>query len=647
MITREKRLSVLQRHVERLQRRKDAFQQRSNQLSRWRLLLFVLALIISAVLLLTLGALWWIILTPLLLIPFVVLVYWHRQVETAVHQLSIWQALKQTQLARMQLNWAQLPEPLLLPPQQEHPFARDLDILGERSIHRLLDTAVTQEGSQRLGTWLLTTEPQPAIILARQARVRELLDLTRLRDRLQLNARLLMAENQAKSSAKRPEKQARWQGQRLLDWLAQPDEGETLRPILIVLIALVPVNFILLALNFMGILPPLWFGSWLIYGMLLVSQSNKVTPVFKDAAYLADSLRTLNGIFQLLERYNFNARASLQQLCAPFLAAAERPSAHLRRVNWVMAGAGLRYNPMVAILLNAVIPWDTFFAYRFSRIKAELQDLLPSWLDIWFELEALNSLANFAYTYPETVFPQIITLEADELPFVGKGLGHPLIAAEERICNDFMVGSLGNITIITGSNMAGKSSFLRTLGVNLCLAQAGGLILGNSLRSIPFRLAASITVTDSVSDGFSFFYAEVRRLKSILASVQQADAWPLFFMIDEIFRGTNNRERLIGSRAYVRALIGCAGIGVIATHDLELVRLEDESTHVRNFHFRDDVVNGRMVFDYKLHPGPCPTTNALKIMQLAGLPVDIDKKNDTELHRGNTEKHGEEREKMQ
>ncbi len=641
MIKREKRLGVLQRQVERLQRRKEFLQQRSSVISRWRLLLFVLALIVSGGLLLTLGPLWWIILTPLLLIPFIVLVYWHRQVETAVHQLTIWQELKQTQLARMQLDWGQLPEPLHLPAQQEHPFARDLDILGDRSVHRLLDTAVTQEGSQRLGAWLLTTEPEPKHILARQARVHELLDMTRLRDRLQLHARLLMDENQAKSGKKQSEKQIRWRGQRLLDWLAQPDEGQKLRPILFILIALVPVNFILLALNLMGSLPPLWLGSWFIYGAILLSQSDKVAPVFKDAAFLADSLRTLNGIFHLLEQYNFKARPSLQKLCAPFLVAEERPSAHLKRVNWVMAGAGLRYNPMVAIILNALIPWDAFFAYRFSQIKAELQDLLPAWLDIWFELEALNSLANFAYTNPESVFPQILSRDTGELPFDGQGLGHPLIAAEERVCNDFTVDGLGNITIITGSNMAGKSSFLRTLGVNLCLAQAGGLILGDSLRSIPFRLAASITVTDSVSDGFSFFYAEVRRLKAILESVQQPDKRPLFFMIDEIFRGTNNRERLIGSRAYVRALIGCAGVGIIATHDLELVRLEDESVHVCNFHFRDDVVDGRMVFDYKLHPGPCPTTNALKIMQLAGLPVDVDEMSYTELHGGNTEKHGE------
>jgi DNA mismatch repair ATPase MutS len=169
--------------------------------------------------------------------------------------------------------------------------------------------------------------------------------------------------------------------------------------------------------------------------------------------------------------------------------------------------------------------------------------------------------------------------------------------------------------------MAGKSSFLRTLGINLRLAYVGGSVAANSLQTSLFRLYTSIHIQDSLADGFSFFYAEVRRLQSLLAALQQDDERPLLFLIDEIFRGTNNRERLIGSRAYIRALASGHGLGLVATHDLELVQLADELSGLKNYHFRDAVENGRMIFDYKLHKGPCPTTNALKIMQLAGLPV--------------------------
>jgi DNA mismatch repair ATPase MutS len=130
-------------------------------------------------------------------------------------------------------------------------------------------------------------------------------------------------------------------------------------------------------------------------------------------------------------------------------------------------------------------------------------------------------------------------------------------------------------------------------------------------------------VSDSVTDGFSFFYAEVRRLKALLNELKKEHAYPLFFLIDEIFKGTNNRERLIGSRAYIRVLVGQNGVGAISTHDLELTALANALPNVRNYHFREEVFDGKMVFDYKLHDGPCPTTNALKIMQLAGLPVDL------------------------
>src|SRR5262249_50306962 len=179
-------------------------------------------------------------------------------------------------------------------------------------------------------------------------------------------------------------------------------------------------------------------------------------------------------------------------------------------------------------------------------------------------------------------------------------------------------------------------TFLRTLGVNLCLAYAGAPVNATALQTILLRLFTCIKVSDSVTDGISYFYAEVRRLKALLraltaaeppgatASAQGRQALPLCFLIDEIFRGTNNRERLIGSQSYIRALTRGHGVGVISTHDLELITLADSVPDIHNYHFREEVHDGRMVFDYRLRLGPCPTTNALKIMQMEGLPVNTD-----------------------
>jgi DNA mismatch repair ATPase MutS len=293
------------------------------------------------------------------------------------------------------------------------------------------------------------------------------------------------------------------------------------------------------------------------------------------------------------------------------------------RVTRVVTGMGLRSNPLVWFLLNALVPWDLYFAHELDRCKLAIAQHASAWMDTWFELEALSSLANFAYLNPDYTFPTLLDIGGTEpvSVFQAQALGHPLIPHDEKVCNDFFLSGLGEVTIITGSNMAGKSVFLKTVGVNLALAYAGGPVNAGSLQSMPFRLFTCLGISDSVTDGISYFYAEVKRLKALLEELERDHSLPLLFCIDEIFRGTNNRERLIGSRAYVRALAGKNGVGFIATHDLELAKLADEVAQVQNYHFRDSVVADRMAFDYLLRPGPCPTTNALSIMQLEGLPI--------------------------
>jgi DNA mismatch repair ATPase MutS len=206
--------------------------------------------------------------------------------------------------------------------------------------------------------------------------------------------------------------------------------------------------------------------------------------------------------------------------------------------------------------------------------------------------------------------------------FDARKLGHPLLKPEAKVCNDFNLDQQHRIVILTGSNMAGKSTFLRTVGTNLCLAYAGAPVNADSLQTSLFRVFTCINVSDSVQDGLSYFYAEVKRLKALLTATEPDDPRQVLFLIDEIFRGTNSRERGIGSRAYLLSLLQRKAVGLLATHDLELGKLADEISAVVNLHFREEVLEGRMVFDYKLRPGPCPTTNALQIMRLEGLPTE-------------------------
>jgi DNA mismatch repair ATPase MutS len=290
------------------------------------------------------------------------------------------------------------------------------------------------------------------------------------------------------------------------------------------------------------------------------------------------------------------------------------------RLKWITAAIGLRSNPILGLLINIVLPWDFLFAFLADRERADASIDFPIWLDSWYRLEAMSSLANLSYLNTNYSFPEINPTSTHV--FLAKGLGHPLIPPNAKVCNDFALPELGQVMIITGSNMSGKSTLLKTIGVNLCLAFAGGPVNATILRTLPFRLHTCMRISDSITDGFSYFYAEVKCLRGLLESLYANETIPLLYLIDEIFRGTNNREREIGSQAFVQALINRKGIGLIATHDLGLASLAQFSAAVQNYHFRDTVIERQLHFDYKIYPGPCLTSNALKIMALEGLPVD-------------------------
>ncbi len=609
MTRKQTRQKVLENQARRLRQQLAVLRRRSDRLVRWRLLLFMAGLAGSGVTLLTAGVWWWGVVSVVAAGPFFTAVYAHHQLEKGIRRYEIWLSIKETHLARMTLDWARIPAAEPVPPRLEHPFALDLDLIGDRSLHQLLDTAVSLGGSHRLRDWLLAEQPDQAYLIKRQALVQELARLTLFRDKLRLNA-TLVARNDGE----------KWPGHRLLDWLAAQMDLPALRPILLVLILLAAVNITMLLLVTDNRWFPWWAATWLLYGAISVWQLRRIGPMFEEAFFLRDGLEQLGAVFDFLERYRYGRFPHLQALCKPFTGGGGRPSQALKRIGRVVAAISLQKNPLVWFWLNAFIPWDIYFARRLNQCKRDLQTLLPVWLDAWFELEALNSLATFTHLNPDNIFPEIVSEQA--VLFQAEAMGHPLIADETRIGNDFVIQQPGTIGLITGSNMAGKSSFLRAIGVNLALAYAGGPVLVRSLRVSLFRLYTSIRITDSVTDGFSYFYAEVQRLHMLLQALGDTNAPPLFFLIDEIFRGTNNRERLVGSRAYIRALAAGRGVGVIATHDLELAALADDLPGVMNYHFRDAVRNGRMIFDYQLRSGPCPTTNALKIMRLAGLPVE-------------------------
>jgi hypothetical protein len=452
----------------------------------------------------------------------------------------------------------------------------------------------------------------------RQKLVRELKDHSVFRDKLQLLsafARITTAGPlRSKSSS------SHWNSKILVDWIEQSGSKTSILPTLIVLTSLAVLNLICIWLWLYDLIPRIWPLVFLIYFAASLLSRQKIATAWDELQDLEKALTHFKAVFSYLESRCYQNTPGLAEICSPFGDEGKQPSVEFRKLGRLAAALGVRTNPLLALLFNALVPWDFYFSYRLELVKKEIAHLLPRWLDAWHELESLNSLANFAYLNPSYVFPERIAA-ADR--FVARSLGHPLLKPGWKVCNDFELDQHQRIVILTGSNMAGKSTFLRTVGVNLALAYAGAPVNAASMQTSLFRLFTCIKVSDSVQDGLSYFYAEVKRLQALLAATETDDGLPLLFLIDEIFRGTNSRERLIGSRSYIRELSQRRSMGLVATHDLELIKLADEIKGVTNYHFREEVSNGRMVFDYRLRPGPCPTTNALKIMRLEGLPVEL------------------------
>jgi hypothetical protein len=610
------RLEQLDKQIARLRRRSEFLNTISRKYWNARRIIFVAGALLALAFCNFAGSkvAWFI--AALLAIVFSVVTVFHTRVRDSITRNSLLIEIKRVQIARINLDWDSIPAADPDPPMAGHPFESDLDITGERSLHRLLDCAVTKEGSERLKSWLLNPRPDAQSMTHRQKLVRELKDHSVFRDKLQLLSAFARLRTAGPTRSKRGSN--RWNSKILVDWIEQSEPKKSLLPTLIVLTILAVLNLICIWLWLEDLIPRIWPLVFLIYvGVSLLSRS-KTAAAWDELQDLEKALTHFKAVFSYLESRCYQNTPGLAEICAPFGEEGKQPSVEIRKLGRLAAALGVRTNPLLALLFNVLVPWDFYFSYKLEGVKKEIAHLLPRWLDAWHELETLNSLANFSYLNPGYVFPELRTDR-----FAARSLGHPLLKPEAKVCNDFELNDDQRIVILTGSNMAGKSTFLRTVGVNLALAYAGAPVNASSMQTSLFRLFTCIKVSDSVQDGLSYFYAEVKRLQALLAATGVDDELPVLFMIDEIFRGTNSRERLIGSRSYIRSLSQRSTVGLIATHDLELIKLADEIQGVTNYHFREEVLDSRMVFDYRLRSGPCPTTNALKIMRLEGLPVEM------------------------
>jgi hypothetical protein len=541
-------------------------------------------------------AIWWLALP---VIVFIGLVFFHERVRQAARLVERGVTFYQGGIARLEDRWSGQGESGADFLDSEHPYAQDLDLFGHGSLFQLLCAARTRGGESTLAGWLRTPASAEEI-RARHEAVEE------LRSKLDLREQLALHGEEMRTKA-HPEQIVTWAEEPVLQNL------ERERAAAAALVSLTVAT--LVGWSGFGLNPLFFLAALGVQGMFAFRLRTRVLHVIAGVAPASRDLKLLAEVLACFEAEHFTCprlmalRTALETKCAP-------PSQQIERLGRLINLLESRNNQLF-IPIAALLLWTTQTALAIEAWRGGSGPAVARWLAAVGELEALGSLARYAYEHPADPFPEIV----GEGPwFEGEGLGHPLIPDARCVRNDARLGGPVRVLIVSGSNMSGKSTLLRTVGINAVLAMAGAPVRARRLRISPLALGATVRIQDSLQAGSSHFYAEITRLR-VLMDLAHGPR-PLLFLLDEIFHGTNSHDRQIGAEAIVRGFIKRGAIGLITTHDLALARMaESLAPQAVNVCFEDHLENGQLVFDYRMRPGVVRKSNALALMRAVGLEV--------------------------
>lgn len=483
-----------------------------------------------------------------------------------------------------------------------HEYAPDMDVFGRHSVFSLVNRSALNFGQESLAKWFNSPATKEEIS-ARQQAVEEIKN--------DFDWRLeWWAESRIKENKKEEENLTG-----LFDFFSKAKEEEIksiFKYIPFIAIFQLAIFFIL---SLMGLLPWSFVGlGFLINILLLLPIQGRIMRLQSETEQIAVHLEQHKNLFKMAEE---------KQVSAPFFKelqshfqnpkASQKINSLSKILNWMHARADMMYwviNPFLLIdywVLNNVVKW-----------KNQYGKLIEGWFSAIGDWEALMSMADFAFAH-EDYKPAKISNAKCELKAID--LGHPLLPHDERVCNDFEMTGPGAVTLITGANMSGKSTFERSLGVNMILAQMGAVCCVESLELSPLQLFTSMRTQDNLEENTSSFYAELKRLKQLVDMTKVPQERPIFYLLDEILKGTNSEDRNIGAESLIRQLMKTNSMGLVSTHDLSLAKLEDELDNFQNYSFNSDVSGEEILFDYKLHNAPCHTFNAVPLMRKMGIEI--------------------------
>ena len=602
--------------------RRDAELKRSLLISRARLIVFLLA---------TASVIWtfvhragwpWITVDAVLIVMFGVLVVWHARIE----ERAAWhQALETVSLrsaARVERRWDDLPEgeaPSSID-LAHHPYAIDLDLFGRASLFQWLGPASTARGSGTLAGWLLTAA-DPDVVVTRQAAVAELAPMDDWREQLGAHGELARDVRQAEIDSFLSWAEGRWSASFVNPALGGHHATIFLAIPYLAVLALTATIWILLALFLLDVTDGAFWLIPLVAGVVVsFAYASRISRAFNRAGAGQQALSRYAAIFEHATAPTFESPL-LKGLRSRLSAEGKSASACMRSLNRILGFAQLRSSAgLFHFIFQALTLWDFHVLYALERWRYAAGPHVRDWLEAVGEMDALSSLAAVRRDNPEWAVPQ---LDGDRA-FVAEALGHPLIADDRRVSNDVTVGPPGTILLVTGSNMSGKSTLLRAIGLNAVLSLAGGCVCAARLRLPLCDIQSSIRVQDSLELGLSYFMAALARLKGVVDAAEDPRRAnrALLYLLDEILQGTNSAERGIAVRAVARHLLDAGAIGVMTTHDLNLAGEEPLKSSAALVHFTETVDDhGQMRFDYRLRDGLATSRNALRLMQIIGIEL--------------------------
>ncbi len=587
------RIAVLEQQLQQLLKKKSIL--------GW-LRFAVVALLIGAIyFLLSLGWMYVAIAASLLLIAFTRLLFTDLRNKSNLENTRHLIAINEDELKALAHNYFHFPTGIEHTP-KEHLYANDLDIFGRASLYQYINRTGSEMGGSVLANWLL----KPAdtnTLQQRQKAVKELTDATEWRQQLQAFAK----DKKIQTATQH----------RLQQWLNEANQFSSGKYWGWLRFVLPAIILTLIALNIAGIVPyQIRNMALLLFAIIAYFFAKKAAPVHLHLSKMVSELEVLADSVELIEQHNFKSDL-LAQMQSLFLQKNYTSSKALKELKKILERLDLRFNPVVFVPLAILFQWDLQQVLSLEKWKQRHHENAPQWFEMLAQFEALSSLATLSFNHPQWYFP---IFKQPHFFIEGRQIGHPLINAAKRVDNDILINSKGEIMLITGSNMAGKSTYLRSIGINVVLAMAGSPVCAESFGLSPVQIISSMRIADNLEESTSTFYAELKKLKTVIDLVNEGAH--IFILLDEILRGTNSLDRHTGSVALLKQLIKKDAAGIIATHDVELAKLKDSyPENILNYHFDAQVSNDELYFDYKLKAGVCESLNASILMKKIGIEL--------------------------